>query len=183
MSECQHQWEMVNIRFGFVVFENCFHCNKIRTYFTTDQHPHLGEKYREGDCHWSIKENAQSFRFDLKCTECGHLEEFGDLMGLMHCPGCDIGCELEPLRQQHEAERTWLIVACGFLPQGLTDPLHPVRLEVLTDYFNQRRDTSRSRIKVMPLDLVKDLTRCQGHFLFDTGMLSAEPETEKKSPF
>lgn len=34
MSECEHQWDMANIQFGFVVFEKCFHCNCMRTYFT-----------------------------------------------------------------------------------------------------------------------------------------------------
>jgi hypothetical protein len=189
MSECQshgscgHRWEMTNINFGFVVFEKCFHCNGLRTYFSMEDTPILGDKYREGDHFWSRVENAQSFRFDLRCTKCGHSEKFEDLMGLLHCTGCLPDCEVEILRKKYEKERTWILVAFGFLPKAKTELIPSYKLDILTDYFNQRRDTSRSRIKIVSFNLIEDLSLCRGDFIHDVGMLSLEPPEERKPLF
>jgi len=183
MSECQHQWEMANIQFGFVVFEKCTHCKGLRPYFSLEDYPILGDKYREGDCFWSRVENAQSFRFDLRCRQCGHLEKFDDLMGLLHCTGCLPDCPVEVLQQRHERERTWILVAFGFLLGRAAQPISPQKIELLTDYFNQRRDTSRSRIKLVSFELISDLSRCRGDFIHDVGMLSLEPPAPRKPLF
>lgn len=183
MPECQHQWEMTNVQFGFVVFEKCFHCNGLRTYFSMESVPVLGDKYREGDCYWSRVENAQSFKFDLVCNKCHRLEKFDDLMGLLHCTGCLPDCEVEILRKKYERERTWILVAFGFLPLDKTKPYPSYKLDILTDYFNQRRDTSRSRIKIVSFDLIKDLSLCKGDFIHDIHMLSLEPPKERKPLF
>jgi len=183
MSECQHSWEMTNIQFGFIVFEKCFQCNGLRTYFSTEDNPFLGDRYREGDHHWTRMENAQSFTFDLVCPKCRHIEKFDDFMGLMHCTGCMSDCELDILRKKYEAEKTWIVVAFGFLPDAISKPIPQLKLDMLTDYFNQRRDTTRSKIKVLPFNLIKDLPRCKGIFMHDVGMLSKEPVTERKSLF
>jgi hypothetical protein len=183
MSACQHQWEMANVQFGFVVFEKCFHCKSLRTYFSAEDHPILGDIYRQGDCYWNRMENAQSFRFDLRCTKCDRLEKFGDLMGLLHCTGCLPGCQVDLLQKKYEAERTWLLVAFGFLPKAREEPIPEYKLDILTDYFNQRRDTSRSRIKIVPFTLISDLSLCKGDFIHDVGMLSQEPPAERKPLF
>jgi hypothetical protein len=174
---------MVNITFGFVVFEKCFHCHDLRTYFSKEDIAFLGDKYREGDCYWSRVENAQSFQFDLRCTKCGHLEKFGDLMGFLHCTGCLPDCRVEILRKKGESERTGILVAFGFLPEAKTHPISGERLDYLTQYFNGRRDTSRSRIQIVPFDWIQDLSRCKGDFLHDVGMLSQEPPGERQSLF
>ncbi|UCC44796.1 MAG: hypothetical protein JSU65_02395 [Candidatus Zixiibacteriota bacterium] len=176
MSECRHRWEMANIQFGFVVFEKCSHCNNLRTYFSLDD---TWDEYREGDCLWSIVENAQTFRFDLKCRECNHLETFQDLMGLLYCTSCLPDCEVEVVRKRYEAEKTWVLVAFGFLPQARTRPIEERKLDILSEYFNQRRDTKRSRIKIISFNLISDLSRCRGEFIHDVGMLSQEPEERK----
>jgi hypothetical protein len=183
MPECQHQWKMTNIQFGFVVFEKCFHCGSLRTYFSGEDIPILGDKYREGDCYWSRVENAQSFRFDLQCTKCNHLEKFKDLMGLLHCTGCLPDCGVEILRKKYEAERTWVMVAFGFLPKAKEKPIPEYKLDILSDYFNHGRDINRSRIKIVPFNLIKDLSRCKGDFVHDVGMLSLEPPEERKPLF
>lgn len=182
MSECQHQWEMTNVRFGFVVFEKCFHCSQLRTYFSSEHTPVLGDKYREGDHYWSRVENAQSFTFDLRCTQCEKTEKFDDLMGLLHCTGCLPDCQIETLIKKYETQKTWVLVAFGFLPQAKTEPIPSHKLDVLTDYFNQRRDTSRSKIKIVPFNLIEDLSRCKGDFIHDVGMLSVEPPSEERKP-
>ncbi len=183
MPECQHQWKMMNIQFGFVVFEKCFHCSGLRTYFSVEDIPILGDKYREGDCYWSRVENAQSFRFDLQCTKCNHLEKFNDLMGLLHCTGCLPDCGVEILRKKYEAERTWVMVAFGFLPKAKEKPIPEYKLDILTDYFNQGRDITRSRIKIVAFNLIEDLSRCKGDFIHDVGMLSLEPPEDRKPLF
>jgi hypothetical protein len=183
MSECQHHWEMTNIQFGFVVFEKCFHCDGLRTYFSLEDTPILGDKYREGPHFWSRVENAQSFRFDLRCTKCNHLEKFDDVMGLLHCTGCLSDCKVEALRLKYEAEKTWILVAFGFLPAMEPESIPSYKLDILSDYFNQRRDTSRSRIKIVSFDLIEDISHCRGDFIHDVGMLSLEPPPERKSPF
>jgi len=167
---------MANIQFGFVVFEKCSHCNNLRTYFSVED---TWDEYREGDCLWSIVENAQTFRFDLKCRDCNHLERFQDLMGLLYCTSCLPDCEVEVIRKKCEAEKTWILVAFGFLPQALTNPISERKLDILTDYFNQRRDTARSKIKIVSFNLISDLSRCRGEFIHDVGMLSQEPEERK----
>lgn len=176
MSDCRHRWEMANIQFGFVVFEKCSHCKSLRTYFSLDD---TWDEYREGDCLWSIVENAQTFRFDLKCRDCGQVERFQDLMGLLYCTSCLPDCEVEIIRQKSQAERTFILVAFGFLPQALTNPISQHKLDLLSDYFNQRRDTARSKIKIVSFNLISDISRCRGEFIHDVGMLSQEPQERK----
>ncbi len=177
MSNCQHKWEMTNIKFGFIVFEKCNHCKKLRTYFSQMV---VGEDYREGNCLWQCVENAQSFIFDLKCQICGRLEKFDDIMGFMYCTGCLPDCEVEIQQQKNAAEKKWVIVAFGFLPPSDSKAITPERLNMLEDYFNQKRDTSRSTIKILSYELIQDYSLCKGEFILDTGMLSLEPPGERK---
>ena len=185
MSDCQHRWEMTDVRFGFVVFEKCFHCNRVRTYFTPEDLALLGDKYREGGHFWSRVENAQTFRFGLRCSACGELEKYDDLMGLLFCTGCLSECRIEARRMKLEAEGAHMILACGFLGELQLKPSQIAvhKLERLAAYFNQRREPSRSRIAVVPFDLEEGFSRCKGEFLHDVGMLSQEPPAGRKPPF
>lgn len=183
MTECQHRWQMDNIKFGFLVFERCFHCHDLRTFFTENAPPAIGDEYREGDCHWHCAENAQSISFDLRCTECGHIESFHDLMGLLHCTGCIPECRIDVIQKTLETEKTWLVVAFGFLPREEEKPYPEEKIDILTDYFNQRRDTSRSKIKVVSYDLINDISMCRGELIHDIGMLSKEEVTNRESLF
>ena len=183
MKNCQHQWKMTNIQFGFVFFEKCYHCNDLRTYFSMEGSALIGEEYREEDHFWNIVEKAQSFIFDLKCTRCNNLEKFTNLMGLLYCTGCLSDCEVEKMQKKFYAEKTWIIVAFGHLPQAIIEPIPSYKMDILSSYFNQRRDTSRSRIKMVPFNLIKDFTQCKGDFIHDVGMLSTEPPKERKHIF
>jgi hypothetical protein len=183
MPECQHQWEMTHIEFGFLVFEKCSQPYNLRTYFSTKSHPVIGEKYREGNCDWTIMENAQSFLFDLKCKKCDQLEDFRKIMGFMHCTGCLPDCEVEIMQKKYESEKKWVIIAFGFLPIEKEHSILSDKLKILENYFNQRRDISRSTIAVLSYELIADFSRCKGDFIHDVGMLSLEPPGEKKIPF
>lgn len=183
MTDCQHQWEMTNIKYGFIVFEKCFQCDTVRTYFAEEESPFLWDEYREGKHFWTRLESAQSIRFDLKCTKCGHLETFGELMGFLFCTGCLPNCEIDILRRKYEPEKTWIMVAFGFLPKEKSIPISDEKIKILTDYFNQHRDTARSRIKIVSYNLIDDIRKCKGEFIHDVGMLSREPVTERKPLF
>ncbi|OEU69365.1 MAG: hypothetical protein BA863_18295 [Desulfovibrio sp. S3730MH75] len=180
MSNCQHQWKMTNITYGFMIFERCSHCNDLRTYFSIDD---IWDEYREGDCTWSAVVNAQTFKFDMICSKCGIIEKFDDLMGLLYCTGCLSDCKVEIMRKELEAKKTWLLVAFGNIPSALTNPIPQRKLDILTDHFNQRRDTSRSTIKIVSFDLIDKLSVCKGEFIHDISMLSLEPPEEREPLF
>ena len=177
MSDCQHQWAMVNIRFGFMVYERCSHCNSLRTHFSEDD---VWDEYREGDCTYMVVENAQTFVFDLACTKCNHVEKYDNLMGLLYCTGCLPDCKVEILRQEYAAKRIFLLVAFGHVPETQTNRISQEKLDILTEHFNQRRDTSRSTVKIVPFNLIDKLSVCRGEFIHDVGMLSLEPPEERK---
>ena len=177
MTECQHEWEMTNINYGFIVFEKCSHCNGLRTYFSPMV---VGEDYREDQCIWQCMENAQSFTFDLKCKKCQALEKYDNMMGFMYCTSCLPECHIEIKQQEYAKQKAWVIVAFGFLPVSDFNKFTDQRLQILEDYFNQRRDTSRSTIKVLSYELIEKFSLCKGEFIFDVGMLSLEPPKERK---
>jgi hypothetical protein len=180
MSECLHQWKMADVQFGFIAFERCSHCNQVRAFFSKELHPDLGDEYREGKCFWERVENAQSFVFNLRCTKCGYVESYGNLMGLLHCTGCMTDCAVDTIRRECAAERTWIAVAFSFQPNITAETLPAQKLDTLTDYFNQHRDTRRSRIRILSSSLIPDISRCRGDFIHDVGMLSREPTTSRK---
>ena len=173
-ENCSHQWEMVNVVYGHIITEKCFHCDKVSTYFSAELKPSLDE-YREGEHYWNVMETAQSFRFDLKCTACGRVEQFDDLMGLMMCTGCDEKCEVDVLRRKLEPEQTWIYVAFGFLPAKERKQLAPEKVTILEDYFNNRRKSSKSKIKIVSNEMVKSLATCYAEMIKDVDMLSLTP--------
>ncbi len=181
MPQCQHRWEMANVRLGFITFEKCYHCNKLKTYFIEEDVPLLGDKYREGNCFWSRVGNAQALRFDIRCSRCGHLEKLDDLMGFMHCTGCIPECQVDILQKEYESERTQVLIAFGFFDKDRVPAISSDKLDILTDYFNQRRDTSRSLIKIVSSELIIDLSRCKGDFIHDVDMLSLEAPDNRTS--
>ncbi len=173
-SDEQHLWEMVNIQYGFITTERCFHCDKVVTYFSSEGKPPL-EEYRDGDHFWNVMETAQSIRFDLQCTTCGTLVELKELMGLMMCTGCDEKCQVDALMKKHALERTWVYVAFGFLPIDETQQLPNEKIAILEEYFNQRRKSSISRIKIVSHEMVKNYATCYAEVIRDLDLLSLTP--------
>jgi len=182
MPQCQHHWQMTDIQFGFIIFERCSQCNTLRTYFSPQDYPSVGDEYREGNHTWRCMENAQSFRFNLKCQKCAHGENFYDLMGLLYCTGCLPDCPVEKEQQKYLPAKKFILVAFGHLPRQKPSRLSQARLDILSDYFNQRRDTSRSTVKILTYDLIRDFSRCKGEFIHDFGMLSMEPPPKERKP-
>ena len=180
MAECAHQWTITNIQFGFTVFERCSHCRVVQSYFSRED---TWDEYLEKEHHWSIVENAQSFRFDLRCARCEGYVAFEELLGLMYCTSCMEDCEVEILQKKCESEKIFLLVGFGALPVSMSKPIPDAKLQILADYFNQRRDTNRSTVKIVPNSLIKDISLCRGAFIHDVGMLSLEEPGERKPLF
>jgi hypothetical protein len=173
MQEAKCDWEMVNVRYGFVITEQCSDTRQVITYFS-DHEPPL-EEYRDGDHFWNVMETAQSIRFDLQCKECGKAETFNELMGLMMCTGCIEDCEVNRLMTELETERTWVYVAFGFLPTDEKKQLSKEKIAILEDYFNQRRKSSTSRIKIVSHEMVKSYATCYAEVIRDLDLLSLTP--------
>lgn len=176
-KKCSHVWEMANVCYGFVITEQCSNSNKVVTYFDTAEPPI--EEYRDGENFWNVMETAQAIRFDLKCTQCGHEEKLDNCMGLMMCIGCHDDCEANVLMKKLEPERTWVYVAFGFLPAEENKRLSREQLNALEEYFNQRRKSATSRIKIVGDDMVKSYATCKGEVLRDLDLLSLTPPEEK----
>ncbi len=174
-EKCKHSWKMTNVRDGFIVTERCYHCNKLRVFFSYEEVPPKDE-YKEGEHYWNYAGSAQSFKFDMECTKCGKSVSFESLMGLMHCVGCNARCHLNILSQIGEMQNIWLFAALAYhLGNEIDLPIE--NLEVLTDYFTSRLRTPGKKILVVPGSLRHDPDTCRGEMLKDVGMLSLTPET------
>ena len=91
------------------------------------------------------------------------------------CTGCDENCRVEHLRKELEKDRTWVYVAFGFLPENETEQLIQEKITILEDYFNQRRKSSNSKIKIVSSTLIDDVRNCYAHIIKDVGMLDLRP--------
>jgi hypothetical protein len=165
---------MMNVQTGFIITENCFKCDKTSTYFCDEEKPPL-EEYREGDHFWNVMESAQTVIFDLACLKCKTVVTYRELAGLMMCTGCDELCSVEKLRKELEKDRTWVYVAFGYLPLEESEQLGQEKIAVLEDYFNQRRRSSTSKIKIVSSELIRDIKNCYSNVIKDIGMLDLKP--------
>lgn len=170
-EKCAHTWQMVNVTPCFIITEKCYHCGKISTYFSTGHNPPM-EEYREGEHYWNFMESAQSIHFDLKCTKCNMLVKFDELLGVKMCTGCDENCEANTLLKKLEPERTWVYIAFGCLPVNEKKQLSKEKISILEEYFNQRRKSSKSRIKVISHEIVSNIEDCYAEVIKDVDMLS-----------
>lgn len=170
-TECSHIWRMINVAYGYIITEKCSKCEVISTYFTFEDRPPL-EEYREGDHFWNVVESAQSFRFDFQCASCSQIMKFEELMGLLMCTGCDKNCQVAKLQEILEKGKTWVYVAFGFLPKAIHKQLSEEKIAMLEDFFNRRRNSAESRIKIVSQELVTDYSLCYGKVIKDVNMLS-----------
>lgn len=176
-QQCAHQWEMVNTWPGFILTETCHKCSLVSTYFSREDNPPL-EEYRDGEHFWNVMCNAQSIRFDLKCRSCNTLVTYDELSSLMLCTDCKTDCKVSGLLKKYSEENIWIYVAFGFRPFPEKKQLSDEKITILEDYFNQRRKSSGSSIKIVSYEMIDDLDSCTGEFIMDTSLLSlTAPET------
>ncbi|MBN1388151.1 MAG: hypothetical protein JW965_06870 [Bacteroidales bacterium] len=177
-SECAHQWEMVNTQSGFIVTETCHKCNLVTTYFSREEHPPL-EEYRDGEHFWNIMASSQSVSFDLRCKLCNTLVSFDELSSLMLCTGCDKDCKVFKLLKRDPGHSVWVYVAFGFKPYKDKQQLSKEKLKILEDYFNAKRRSTKSSIKIVSFEMIDDLDSCKGGFIMDEFLLSLAGPTTK----
>jgi hypothetical protein len=173
-EQCQHTWQMTDVKYGFIVTEKCYHCNDLRTYFSFEEAPPK-EEYKEGDHYWDYAGSAQSIKFNMKCARCGKAVAFDDLMGLMQCVGCDAACYINIISRICESQNIWVYGGLSY-QSGAEVDLPAEKLEVLTAYFTSRLRTPGKKILVLPGSLRRNPETCRGEILKDVGMLSLTPE-------
>jgi hypothetical protein len=177
-DKCSHLWEMINVASGLIVMKKCFHCGKVSTCFTFHDRPPL-EPCHEERHFWNFMESDPCFHFDLKCSKCGKLVKLGELVGLMMCTGCDETCEVCVLKQKLEPEEVRVCIACGCRPIDERKQLPKEKFGVLEEYFAQRCRTLKSKVKLVPHEIVRNLDRCYAEVVKDAEMLfTATPVVE-----
>jgi len=161
---------MVNIAGGLIVMKKCFHCGRVSTCFTFHDKPPL-EQSHEGDHFWNFMESDSSFHFDMKCTKCGTLVKFDELVALTICTGCDRACEVDVLRQKLEPENTRVCIALGRRPIDERKQLPDEKIAVLEDYFDQQCRNLEYKIKVVPHQMIRSIASCYAEVIKDSDML------------
>ena len=177
-EKCSHFWEMVNVASGLIVIKKCFHCGKVSTCFCFHDKLPLEPCYEEGHF-WNFMEGDPAFHFDLKCTQCGTLVKFDELVGLMICTRCDETCEVDTLSRKLEPEATRVCIALGCRPIDERRQLSREKIAVLQDYFNQESKSLKSKIKIVPHEMVKSVDSCYAKVIKDVEMLFMAPSKEK----
>lgn len=175
---CKHQWEMVNIRPGYILTETCHKCQLVSSYFSFEDYPPF-EEYKDGEHFWNVMDSAQSVSFDLICKECNTLVSFNELSSLMLCTGCREDCRVNDLLLEYSSQNTALYVAFGFKPVNEKKQLSTDQIQVLEDYYNQIRKSSGTSIKIVPSDIINDMDLCEGEHIMDRYLLSLTPIQNK----
>jgi hypothetical protein len=171
MSACRrHAWSMVNVRYGYLVTEGCFHCLNRISFFSSEPVPPI-ESYHEGEHFWSYLGSSQASKFDLRCETCGAVAPLGEMMALMLCWRCDPECEVAKLASADPNSTTWVYVAlCANSSHSSGSCVSKESLRALTEYFNAGLDDPQKRIIVVPCSLRKSVDSCQGIVLADVGL-------------
>ena len=177
-SKCAHEWEMVNAQPGFIVTETCHKCDLVTTYFSMEENPPL-EEYRDGEHFWNVMASSQSVRFDLKCKLCDTLVSYDELSSLMLCTGCKKDCKVFSLLERSPGHSVWVYVAFGFKPYKEKQQLSKEKLRILEDYFNAKRRSAKSSIKIVSHEMIDDQDSCLGGFIMDEFLLSLEAPSQK----
>jgi hypothetical protein len=177
-EKCSHLWETINVASGLIIMKKCFHCSKVSTCFVFHNEPPLETCHEEGHF-WNFMESDQSFHFDLKCTKCGVLVKFDELVGLMMCTGCDETCEVDVLRRKLEPEHTRVYFALGCRPIDERKQLSQEKIPILQDYFNQQSKSLKTKIKIVSHEMVKSIDNCYAKVIEDVEMLFMAPSEEK----
>ena len=177
-KKCSHLWEMINVAGGLIIMKRCFHCGKVSTCFCFHDKPPLEECHEE-DHFWNFMEGDRSFHFDLKCAKCGTLVKFDELVGLMVCTGCDETCEVDILRRKLQPEHTRVYIALGGRPIEEKKQLAQRKIDILEYYFNQQCKSSKTKIKVVPHEMVKNIADCYAEVIEDADALFTTASEDK----
>jgi len=169
MSECNHKWEMVDIRHGYLVIEGCPKCGGRSAFFSTEAIAPIDE-YQEGDHRWIYLGSYQATKFNLKCNECGKLVDLDDMMGLMMSTCDDPECGVFKAGRD-AGGKTWVYVAlCADSTHESGKCVSSEGIKALNEYFNQNIGAPGKKILVVPCSLCCSIDRCEGIVIADTGL-------------
>jgi hypothetical protein len=175
---CRHIWEMVNMARGLIVMKKCFHCGKVSACFCFHHEPPL-EECHEGEHFWNFTEGDPTFHFDLKCTQCGTVIKLDELVGLMMCTGCDPACQVDVLRRELASQGIRTCIALGRCPDDERKGLDVEKISVLQEYFDQQRESSKCRIRIVPHQMIKSVDNCYAEVVADADSLFVAAANEK----
>ena len=167
-KECDHEWEMTNVRNGYLVMEGCFSCGGRLSFFSEEPVPPQDD-YREGDHFWSYRGSFQATKFNLKCTKCEQIVDLQDVNALMLCTNCDPDCEVSKAGKESDVPCWAYVAICPDTTHDKGICVSEEGIRRLNEYYNQRR-SSGSRIKVLPCRMRRSVDQCHGIYLADIGL-------------
>lgn len=177
-NKCSHIWEMVDVTAGLIVMKKCFHCGEVSSCFCFHDQMPL-EPCQEQEHFWNFVEGGVTFHFDLKCTTCGTLVKFDELVGLMFCTGCDEKCDVDVLRRKIEPEKKEVCIALGRRPIDERKQLSEEKIAILQEYLDQQGKSLKCKIKVVPHEMVRSIDNCYATVIEDVNSLFATTLNEK----
>ena len=170
----KHNWEMVNIRAGYIIYENSYPNRMTRCYFSEEDVEPI-EEYKEGDEFWKFAGSAQSIKFDMRCKNTAVTVKFDELLGIMYPDSQKCKGDIAIIQTIAEEFQIYIYVAlCYRGPKGEVIELSTEQLHVLNEYFNAKLRTPGKKILILPEKLCGPPEMCFGSILVDTGMTSFE---------
>ncbi len=173
-AKTRHQYEMVNVRPGYVIVEHEVSSRQMRSYFSAEAQPPV-EEYREGPRIWKFSGMVQTFQFDLCDQATGRLTTFDDLLGLVSYSGCPADSDIHRLGDLAQAEKVWIYVAITHRPIETTrQDAWLEKLRLLNRYFGERLATPNKKILILPdyFGLYKEFSH--GQILADFDLTAME---------
>ncbi|MCK5342864.1 MAG: hypothetical protein KAR20_05640 [Candidatus Heimdallarchaeota archaeon] len=170
----EHQWEMINIRTGYIIYESSYPNSFTRCYFSEEEVEPV-EEYKEADEFWKFAGSAQSVRYNLKCAKTSKIVKLDELLGIMFPDGKKCGGDIEVLQRISEPQQIFIYLALCFRgAKGEEMELTNEQLQALNEYFNDRLRTPGKKILILPERFAGPPERCFGHILIDVGLTSME---------
>lgn len=169
MGTCNHQWEMTDILYGYLVMEGCPKCGGRASFFSTEAVA-PGEEHKEGEHFWIPLGSSQATKFNLKCTKCGEVVHLDDLMGLMMSTCKEPQCEVANISKSEGKGTSVYVALCADSTHSSGKCISAKGLDALNEYFNQNIKTPGKKILVVPCIKCCDIDVCKGIIIADIGL-------------
>jgi hypothetical protein len=169
MGSCEHKWEMVDIRYGYLVVEGCPQCGGRSSFFSEEAVAPV-DAYREGDHFWSYLGSSQAIKFNLECTKCEMLVNLDDMMGLMISTCNDPQCKVAQIGIKEGKGTMAYVALCADSSHTSGKCVSAQGIKALNEYFNQNIKTSGKKIVIVPCDTCCNFDKCGGILIADKGL-------------
>lgn len=169
-ESCQHWWEIINLRSGYLVTEGCMRTGERANFFTLEDRHHM-DTYVDGDHIWRFLGSSQAINFDLQCRKCEKTVKLDRTQSLAMCVGCKDECKAALKGIKDEEGTTWVYLAqCNETLHQAGECVHHEETDALTEYFNSRIKTPGKKIIFVPCILRESIDFCQAEIITDFGM-------------